>query len=262
MNDVYTPKLKELAQQIESETGKRVVIRDSWDNATPHTEKVLQIAIKERNDETGWLWVVQPPNSPLTNTCDAGFFPALAKVVTAMQGLNNRGLYLPTERLWELLQQAWNEYPEEKIARLFVGQTQVAAAILQCNGGDEFVQQKNGLSYNVRKVCQPLMKNDEDYARNLATMDAPETRKVVGVKVVEVIEGVDIDAMKQLKYAVPNINEYDIGEYLKFDELQIIAGDVGDTDYDNFTDEQKERYNKFGKAFEDMCALEYPNNDE
>jgi hypothetical protein len=87
---------------------------------------------------------VQPPNSPLTNTCDAGFFPALAKVVTGMQGLNNRGLYLTTEKLWELLQKGWNEYPEEKIARLFVHQTQVAAAILQCNGGDEFVQERNG----------------------------------------------------------------------------------------------------------------------
>jgi len=85
------------------------------------------------------------------------------------------------------------------------------------------------------------MENDEDYTRNLATMDAPETRKVVGVKVVEMIEGVDVDKMKQLKYAVPNVSEYDIGEYLDFDELQIIAGDVGDTDYDNFTDEQKGR---------------------
>jgi len=60
------------------------------------------------------------------------------------QGLNNRGLYLTTEKLRELLQKGWNEYPEEKIARLFVHQTQVAAAILQCNGGDEFVQERNG----------------------------------------------------------------------------------------------------------------------
>ena len=123
------------------------------------------------------------------------------------------------------------------------------------------MQEGNGLSYGVRRVCTLLMEGGEDHTRNLATMEAP-TRKVVGVKVCEVFEGVDVDKMKKLKYAVPNIDEYDIGKYLDFDELQIIAGDVGDTNYDNFTDEQKGRYNKFGKAFEDKCALEYPNNDE
>ena len=68
------------------------------------------------------------------------------------------------------------------------------------------------------------------------------------MKVVEVIDGANVDSMKKLKYDLPNVDEYDIGEYLSFDELQIIPGDFGDTDYDNFTDEQKERYNKFGKA--------------
>jgi len=92
-------------------------------------------------------------------------------------GLNNLGLYFTTEKLWELLQTGWNEYPEEKIARLFVHQAQVAAAILQCNGGDGFVQEGNGLSYGVRRVCTPLMEGDEDQTRNLATMEAP-TRKV------------------------------------------------------------------------------------
>jgi hypothetical protein len=59
-----------------------------------------------------------------------------------------------------------------------------------------------GLSYGVRRVCTPLMEDDEDYTRNLATMEAP-TRKVVGVKVCEVIEGVDVDKMKKPKYDLP-----------------------------------------------------------
>ena len=76
------------------------------------------------------------------------------------------------------------------------------------------------------------------------------------------IEGVDVDKLKKLKYALPNVDDYDISEYLDFDELQIIAGDFDDTDYANFTEEQKERYNQFGKAFEDMSAIEYPTNNE
>jgi len=42
-------------------------------------------------------------------------------------------------------------------------------------------------------------------------------------------------------------------------QILIIAGGFGDTDYDNFTDEQKERYNKFGKAFEDKIVADYPD---
>mmetsp|Transcript_11357 Transcript_11357/g.17045 ORF Transcript_11357/g.17045 Transcript_11357/m.17045 type:complete len:101 (+) Transcript_11357:498-800(+) len=81
-----------------------------------------------------------------------------------------------TERLWELLKEVWDNYLEEKIARLFIHQTQVVAAILECNGGDDFVKEKNGLSYNVRKVCTPLMEGDEEYTRNLETLEAPQTR--------------------------------------------------------------------------------------
>lgn len=225
--------------------------------------KGLRTEIKERNDERGWLWNAAPPNNPLTSyeCVRCGLFPALAKAVTAMQGLNNRSLYLTTEKLWELLQKGWDEYPVEKIARLFIHLTQVAAAILECNGGDDFVKERNVLSYGFRKVTQPLMEDDENYTPNLATIEAP-TRKVVGVKVCEVIEGVDVDEMKKLKYNLPNVDDYNISEYLDFDELQIIAGDFDDTDYDNFTDEQKESYNKFGKAFEDMSTIEYPTSDD
>ena len=96
---------------------------------------------------------MQPSNSPLTNVCDAAFFPAMAKDVTELQGIINGGRYLKEERLWEVVMRAWNEYPCDKIARAFVHHSQVAAAILDCKGGDEFAQKKNGLSFNVRKVC-------------------------------------------------------------------------------------------------------------
>lgn len=75
------------------------------------------------------------------------------------------------------------------------------------------------------------MEGDEDYQSSLATLEAP-TRKVVGVKVVEVIDGVDVDKVKQLKYPLP--------QYLDLDWLQIIVGDFGDTDYDNFPETERE----------------------
>ena len=49
------------------------------------------------------------------------------------------------------------------------------------------------------------MEGDEDYQSSLATLEAP-TRKVVGVKVVEVI---DVDKVKQLKYPLPQYLDLD-----------------------------------------------------
>jgi hypothetical protein len=40
--------------------------------------------------------------------------------------------------------------------------SQVAAAIYNCKGGDEFVQERKGLSFGVRKVCEPYYGDEED----------------------------------------------------------------------------------------------------
>ena len=93
------------------------------------------------------LWVDAAPN---IRSCDAGFLATVAKVVVGMLGLYNRILYLSIERLWELLQRAWNEYPSGvEDTRFIVHQPQVAAAILRCNGGDTILSRENGLSYGV-----------------------------------------------------------------------------------------------------------------
>ena len=47
--------------------------------------------------------------------------------------------------------------------------------------------------------------------------------------------------MKTLRYGLPDMNEYDIGEYLDIDELEMIAGDFCDSDYDNFTEARNRR---------------------
>ena len=51
-------------------------------------------------------------------------------------------------------------------------------------------------------------------------------------------------------------------EYLTYDELAFIAGDVADVDYDNFDDTTKARYDKFVEAWykkQDEMATEQAN---
>ena len=47
----------------------------------------------------------------------------------------------------------------------------------------------------------------------------------------------------------PNMERHDISEYLTYDELAFIPGDVADADYDNFDDATKARCDKFVEAW-------------
>ena len=92
----------------------------------------------------------------------------------------------------------------------------------------------------------------------------PRERVARGVIVEEVQDGLDLEgeADNKLKYAVPNMEQHDISEYLTYDELAFIAGDVTDADYDNFDDTTKARYDKFVEAWykkQDEMATEQAN---
>lgn len=163
------------------------------------------------------------------------------------------------------VKKAWDDYPLDRIARTFVHHSQVAAAIYACDGGDEFVQEKNGLSFGVRKACRLDYGDGEDggAAMDLTSIE-PRERVARGVIVEEMQEGLDLEgqADKKLKYALPNMEQHDISEYLTYDELAFIAGDVDDADYDNFDDETKARYDKFVQAWykkQDEMATEQAN---
>ena len=184
-------------------------------------------------------------------------------ILTHLSGLNNGGRYLQCEKLWETLQQAWEKYPEEKIARTFVYHEQVACAIYDCNGGDEFVHQRNGLSFGVRKVCRPWYGEDEkgeEDALDLSSLAPRNQRKAMGVIVEEINDGVDIDSedVRSLRYPRPNIRQHNIAEHLTYNELQLICEDPGDVDYDNLSGDEQMRYNAFGEAWEAKMESEGP----
>ena len=73
---------------------------------------------------------------------------------------------------------------------------------------------------------------------------APRTnvREALGVVVDEVNSGIDInnDNIKCLRYPLPDMDQFDIAEYLLYNELQLIAGDPGDVNFDSITDNEME----------------------
>ena len=61
----------------------------------------------------------------------------------------------------------------------------------------------------------------------------------------------DIDSgdVKKLKYPCPDMQQYNIAEYLNYDELALIAGDPDEVDYENLSESQKKRYSEFVGAW-------------
>ena len=142
--------------------------------------------------------------------------------------------------------------------------SQVAAAIYNCKGGDEFVQERKGLSFGVRKVCSPYYGDGEDgeeYAGlDLTSLDERSLGLAKGVVVKEVIDGVDIDSRdaRSLSYPLPDMSGKDIGKYLEYSELELIAADSDDVDYESLSEEEKARYSEFGDAWIKKLESEGP----
>ena len=116
------------------------------------------------------------------------------------------------------------------------------------------MQEHKGLSFGVRKVCRPDFgdaKEGNERVMDLSKLTPRELQRASGVVVEEVHDGVDIDSrgVKKLKYPCPDMQQYNIAEYLNYDELALIAGNPDEVDYDNLSESQKDRYSKFVEAW-------------
>ena len=103
------------------------------------------------------------------------------------------------------------------------------------------MKERTGLSFGVRKMCEPYWGEDDDgndgtpYGGLDLTSLTPRSLGVAkGVVVRQVYDGVDIDGpdAKRLKYNMPDMRGYDIQKYLSYKELELIAADPDDVDYD------------------------------
>lgn len=68
-----------LYQQLEhDDRGMWIWVRGQWDNATLHIDCKLLKVIEEHFGEDGWVWTMQPSNTPLSTILHAAIFQALA----------------------------------------------------------------------------------------------------------------------------------------------------------------------------------------
>ena len=99
--------------------------------------------------------------------------------------------FSPPDELWAAVTKCWEKFPLDTLARAYVRHSQIASAIAQCNGGDEFVRERSGLHCNVRNCCVTVCGEDG---------------KPTGVEVVNAYDGIDDDVIWQrLRYEPPDV---------------------------------------------------------
>ena len=99
MNSIRTPRshVQHYSSKFE---GYTVAIQ--WDQARPHTDKVLVGWAKAECARRGWLWEPQSPQLPISNVQDVLVFPLMARRNSELCLLQWRGISMPLEASKEM----------------------------------------------------------------------------------------------------------------------------------------------------------------
>ena len=140
--DTLVPELEDTCRK-ESQGGIfDVIVRYCYDGARAHTEDNYMKVLRQMFEERGWLFVLQPSQSPLTNVLDAAVFPSISKTVSKNQTMLFGPTVLHSDQLWETVKQSWNEMPLSVIARAFASHHQIASAIYKYGGNNDYLYEK------------------------------------------------------------------------------------------------------------------------
>jgi hypothetical protein len=144
--DVMLPRLDDLARE------HGCVVRFQWDGAGPHTEAGLVKYLQSEFDRRGWMLACQCSQTPPVNVQDACIFPSLSKSQSKAQAMATGKRCLREEEIWEASKAAFDRMALPTIARSYASHMQVVAAIVDCNGTNDFMREKGHGHYGVRKA--------------------------------------------------------------------------------------------------------------
>lgn len=138
----------------EDGSDRKVIIVKQEDRAGLHQAREYERRMEEEFRKRDWIMFHQPPQSPVTNVHDACIFPMMSKAVSQEQAFNFGSQLLNPENLHDTVERVWNEGKHlPAIARAFLGNHQVVCAILACNGGNDYLSERKGMSFGIRKSC-------------------------------------------------------------------------------------------------------------
>jgi hypothetical protein len=198
----FLPAMDEKAREISTKNVfKKVVMVKHEDNAGLNQNKKYVKRLRYEFDRRGWVRKNQSPNSPDENMCDFVTFPSMSKRVSNEQGVQFGARYMNPEQLNRIVTDTfWSNNMLTAISKGFVGHHQVACAILDNNGGNEFLTSKGGCHFGVRRVFLENETGDGVIAVDIVNDDGVETSMTQ--------QFVDEREREGLKYNVPDVGSF------------------------------------------------------
>ena len=99
-----------------------------------------------------WIIFNQLSQSPVLNTCDVCYFLMASNQVLKEQGLLFGGKLLQGEELFRLVKKVfYNSNNLPALARAYAGHHQIVCAVLECEGGNEYLSKRKGMSFRIRR---------------------------------------------------------------------------------------------------------------
>ena len=120
-----------------------------WDQARPHTDKVLVRWAKAECARRGWLWEPQSPQLPISNVQDLLVFPLMARRHSDLCRKHAGFAPASVPVIWEMLKVVWKQLPSADIASAFVLAYRVMKQVVDNRGGNQFINDI-GIHNNVR----------------------------------------------------------------------------------------------------------------
>ena len=144
---------KKIVERFSNNGKRKVIIVKQEDSAGPHREAKYLHGMKKLFYERGWILFIQPSQSPMTNVHNACIFPMMSKGVSRVQAVDYFARILQGEQLHEAVMSVWND-PNNIVAmsRAFAGHSQIVCSILENNGDNNYLSDKKGLSFGIRKM--------------------------------------------------------------------------------------------------------------
>ena len=175
--DEIIPALEEKVVDTLSENGTRkICIVKQEDSAGPHQDAIYKSEMMEEFEKREWLLFNQPSQSPVTNVHDACIFPMMSKEVSKEQAVNFSSTMLRTEQLHATVQKVWNNNNHRHaMAKAFAAHPQIVCAIIEHEGDNNYLTEKGGLSFGIRRTYRCNENGDGVQLIDLAPQNENET---------------------------------------------------------------------------------------
>ncbi len=206
---------EKIVRRFSNNGTRKVCIVRQEDGAGPHNDGTYQYQMKEEFAARDWLLFDQPPQSPVTNVHDACIFPMMSKKVSVEQAVSFRSTLLRPDQLHQTVMKVWEDKTNIiSMARAFAAQPQIACAILEHEGDNDYLSEKGGLSFGVRRTYHCTEDGEGVFLSDVAPQNANETvaQRIINER-----------RAKGLKYTPPDLRT--LGNAQLTDEMiSVLAG--------------------------------------